>query len=259
MRSEIFITAGMSCSTSSTVTPRSRTPRTISTVRIVSSWFMPANGSSSSSTVGSVARPIAMPSARRWPCGRLRGDLVGVGGARPRKREDLVGGAAEGRLVGARRAGAEEEAEQAGPRAQVMGDDDVVAHAHAPEDRRLLEGADHALRATRCGARPEIRSPLKRTCRTGRGGGDQLEQRRLAGAVRADDRQDLALLHIEGDVVDGGEPDLAPRARPRARDDRPRYRLDPWTTDAVAFGSRGPRPAPLWSSCRPGRTRRGRA
>ena len=32
---------------------------------------------------------------------------------------------------------------------------------------------------------------------------DQVEDRRLAGAVRADDREDLALLHVEADVVDG--------------------------------------------------------
>ncbi len=36
--------------------------------------------------------------------------------------------------------------------------------------------------------------------------GHQVEQRRLAGAVRADDQPPLALLDLERDVVDGGQP-----------------------------------------------------
>ena len=72
IRSEIFMTAGMSCSTNMIVTPRSsRTERTRLTIFMVSSWFIPAKGSSSSSTLGAVARPMAIPNARRLPCGRL--------------------------------------------------------------------------------------------------------------------------------------------------------------------------------------------
>ena len=52
MRSLTRMTVRMSCSTSSTVTPRSRTARTLLTVCQVSSKFMPANGSSSSSNRG---------------------------------------------------------------------------------------------------------------------------------------------------------------------------------------------------------------
>ena len=167
--------------------------------RIVSSWFMPANGSSSSRIFGLVASPMAMPSARRWPCGRCSAHLV-CDRAEAEEGEDLVGGAGRKppRPRG-RRSEPRIEAEQARPRAQVVGDDDVVAHAHALEDRRFLEGAHHALRATMCGARPEMRSPLKQHLARGRPqeGGDQLEQRRLAGAVRTDDRQDLALAHRE--------------------------------------------------------------
>ena len=98
MRSEIFITAGMSCSTSRTVTPRLRTPRTISTVCMVSSWFMPAKGSSSSRTAGFVARPMAMPSARRWPCGSVLAISFLVP-AEAEEIDDLVGRAAELLLV----------------------------------------------------------------------------------------------------------------------------------------------------------------
>ena len=64
-RSEIRITEGMSCSTSSTVTPRSRMPRTMRTARSFSSGFMPAKGSSSSRILGSAAMASAMPSALR--------------------------------------------------------------------------------------------------------------------------------------------------------------------------------------------------
>jgi hypothetical protein len=32
---------------------------------------------------------------------------------------------------------------------------------------------------------------------------NQVEDRRLAGAVRPDDGEDLALVHLEGDAVDG--------------------------------------------------------
>ena len=35
--------------------------------------------------------------------------------------------------------------------------------------------------------------------------GHALQQRRLARAVLADDAEDLAFLHVEGDVVEGGE------------------------------------------------------
>lgn len=85
MRSEIFITAGMSCSTSSTVTPRSsRRRRTSATIFIVSSWFIPAKGSSSKITSGRVASPIAMPKARKCPCGRFDAISLRIV-ARPRK------------------------------------------------------------------------------------------------------------------------------------------------------------------------------
>ena len=39
--------------------------------------------------------------------------------------------------------------------------------------------------------------------------GDQVEQRRLAGAVRPDDAEDLALVHVEGDVRVGGQAAVA--------------------------------------------------
>jgi len=56
MRSEIPITTLMSCSISRSVSPRSRTVARMSAVAsLVSPGVMPAVGSSSSSSVGSVA------------------------------------------------------------------------------------------------------------------------------------------------------------------------------------------------------------
>ena len=40
---------------------------------------------------------------------------------------------------------------------------------------------------------------------------DQVEERRLAGAVRADQADDLALAHVERDVVDRDDPAEPPR------------------------------------------------
>ena len=41
--------------------------------------------------------------------------------------------------------------------------------------------------------------------------GDEIEQRRLAGAVRADDADELALGDVEIDAIDGGQAAEAPR------------------------------------------------
>ena len=41
--------------------------------------------------------------------------------------------------------------------------------------------------------------------------GDQIEQRRFAGAVRTNDADDLALVHIEGHFSVGGQPAVALR------------------------------------------------
>ena len=54
-----------------------------------------------------------------------------------------------------------------------------------------------------CGGRRTMLLPSKVDAAGGRAdqAGDGLQQRRLAGAVRADQRDDLALRDVEGDVV----------------------------------------------------------
>ena len=44
--------------------------------------------------------------------------------------------------------------------------------------------------------------------------GDQIKQRRLAGAVGTDDADDLALVHIEDNIGVGGQPAIAFRQTP---------------------------------------------
>src|SRR5215467_4417685 len=44
--------------------------------------------------------------------------------------------------------------------------------------------------------------------------GDQIEQRRFAGAVRTNDADDLALVHIEDNISVGGQPAVALRQTP---------------------------------------------
>ena len=82
--------------------------------------------------------------------------------------------------------------------------DDVLERGHLLEDGRLLECPHHALAGH--GMRLEPADPLavEQDLAVGRRQerGDQLEQRALAGAVRADHREDLAVRDLEADVVD---------------------------------------------------------
>src|SRR6058998_802112 len=125
----------------------------------------------------------------------------------PEVVEDLVGAVAEGRLVLARRAGIEEEADGGRPPAQVVGNDDVLQGAHLLEDRRLLERADHPLAGHQVGG--ETRDVLAledhAAGRPREERGDQLEEGALAGAVRPDDAEHLALVRLERHVVDRHE------------------------------------------------------
>ena len=85
----------------------------------------------------------------------------------------------------------------------VPADHDVVQHAHVVEQRQVLEGpADPEWRAR---GRLQVRdvASLEDDPPFGRrvSAGDAVQHRRLAGAVRADDREQLAAVHAEADVV----------------------------------------------------------
>ena len=121
-------------------------------------------------------------------------------------------------------------------------DRDVLAHGQAGERLHDLERARDAAPASRCGGTPVMSSPPKRTRpRRREEAGDDREQRGLAGAVRADQRADAALL--------GGERGAGRRAsRPPKRCETfsTRSRAQPWRAlrPAQRRGARGRRPGP---------------
>src|SRR5205809_22880 len=86
-------------------------------------------------------------------------------------------------------------------------DDDVLQGAHLLEDRRLLERADHPLAGHQVGgeARDLLALEDHAAGRPREERGDQLEEGALAGAVRPDDAEHLALVRLERHVVDRHE------------------------------------------------------
>ena len=89
-------------------------------------------------------------------------------------------------------------------------DHDVVEHRHVVEQRQVLEGAADAERGARVAAlsRGDV-AAVGRTAALGRpvAAGDAIHDRGLAGAVGADDREQLAVFDGEADI--GQRPDAA--------------------------------------------------
>src|SRR5207237_4536176 len=88
---------------------------------------------------------------------------------------------------------------------ELDGDADVLQHGQLREDAGDLEGTrDAAPAARRGGERGDVVAVEEDTTRRRRQEPrDQVEQRGLPGAVRSDDRPQLARLHRETDAVDG--------------------------------------------------------
>ena len=86
-------------------------------------------------------------------------------------------------------------------------DQDVVHDAEIAEDAAELEGARDAFGCQRFRRKPGDIAPFE----TDFAGvwpvepGHEVEQRRLAGAIRADDADEVAFGEIEIDGVDGGQ------------------------------------------------------
>src|SRR5438067_5097022 len=97
--------------------------------------------------------------------------------------------------------------------ARVPADQHMLEHRHRAEQLDVLEGArdpaaDDAVRRRAQQAAPveddlAVVRPVEPR--------DQVEDRRLAGAVRPDQPDDLALTDVERDAVDGNDPAEAPR------------------------------------------------
>ena len=129
------------------------------------------------------------------------------------QREQPVDGGAEARLLMAHRRQAQRVGEVAGARARVAAEHHVLAHAHAAKERQVLERAADAERGDAVRRCLEKRAPLE---------GDPalaervearqaVEHRRLAGAVRADEADDVAAPHDERDAVERDDPAEAHR------------------------------------------------
>ena len=93
-------------------------------------------------------------------------------------------------------------------RAAVAAQRHVLQHRHLGNHLHVLEGARDA--QPRDGARAlaadGLAAPVHRAARQRQHAGDQVEERGLAGAVGADQRDDVAAVQVEADVVDGHQP-----------------------------------------------------
>src|SRR5262245_42940866 len=157
--------------------------------------------------------------------GKLHGGLVGPR-REPDQLEDL-GRALAGGSVTARAAkrDLEQRRQEPAPRPAVQAEQHVLERCHRCEEPDVLEGATH----------PERRAPVSRqmadvdlvepnaSAAGAESAGDDIEERRLAGAVRPDDRVNPAGLDGE---VETGKDDEAPEApgEPLNREQRPAHR-----------------------------------
>ena len=158
----------------------------------------PEAGSSSISSFGSDASAIAIATCRCSPCERL-----------PTSSESLWSIAARSAAARARSRSALVLAQRHGP--QVAAADaerreiDAVLDADAEEHARLLIGARQpSLRAFPGRDRRDVLAEeLDGAGRRGEVAGDDVEERGLAGAVRAEDGPTLAVSDVEVDVAHG--------------------------------------------------------
>jgi hypothetical protein len=142
----------------------------------------------------------------RWvPSGRTAGEVIGALGEAD--AVELAPGLGEDRtLLGTVEAQAR--LQHAGTRARMGAERDVVEQAHLRaqldvlERARQAEAGDRALRRAADVVAEERRAARRHRQRAGQ----QVEHRRLAGAVRADQADDLARIDVEADVVDGDQP-----------------------------------------------------
>src|SRR5262249_3776640 len=115
--------------------------------------------------------------------------------------------------------------------AALQADEDVLENRHRPEDVDVLERAGDAAPHDR--VRRLAQEALAREDDRARVGlveaGDQVEERRLAGAVRPDQPDDLAGLDVERHVVDGDDAaETPPYVLEREQRQGRKTKLAPW-------------------------------
>ena len=212
-RSLMPMTTRMSCSMSSTVRPSSaRRRRMKSVISRVSLLFMPAVGSSSRSSFGRVPRARAI-SSRRWsPYGRLRAQVSAalVEADQLEEAHALVDRVLL--LVEHARACAGTASHQWLLRWTLMPTRTLSRADIVPNSRMFWNVRPMPSAVTSWGLQGlELLAPhghdrlaVESISPVGRrvGAGDHVEEGRLAGAVRADERDDRAARDVEVDVVD---------------------------------------------------------
>src|SRR5262249_1522144 len=122
---------------------------------------------------------------------------------------------------------------------------EVVEHAHALEERDVLKRAGNTeLGHVGCGQARAI-TPLEQDAAFVRmvEAADDVQERRLAGAVGADDREDLSALDVQADIAQGEQ-----RAEAHAHT----FHLQQGTRDRLAH--RAARTAPTLRMCTSART-----
>src|SRR5437867_1179842 len=121
--------------------------------------------------------------------------------------QELNGAIGDLALLGALARRLEERVPELGAHAAVLPQADVVERRHVLEEADVLERPRDSERGHLVRARAGDLPILEEDSAAGRreDAGDAVEERGLAGAVGADEREDLAALHVEGHVVDGQE------------------------------------------------------
>ena len=174
----------------------------------------PEAGSSSIIRRGFDARAIATSSWRCSPC-ESEPTRVCIRSARPTRRASSSVALAQ-RVV----ALAQDDRAEVSALRPEQREVQVVLDRQAEERPRLLVGAAHA--ELRAGARRQRRDLVAEELDRAGGRrhvtGDDVEQRRLPGAVRAENGAPLAVRDVEIDVTHGVEAAVAPADPPQAED-----------------------------------------
>ena len=134
-----------------------------------------------------------------------------------------------------------------GAPARVRSDEDVLEHRHRREELDVLERSRDAAPDDPVRRRAEQALAVERDLAGLRAveASDHVEGSRLAGAVRADQAGDLALLHLERDVVQ--RDDAAEAARDVLQLEE-RHQARPWTRSRRRPSTRSPfARRPSWS------------
>ena len=135
-----------------------------------------------------------------------------------------------------------------------MGDHDVLARRHLPEDGRLLEGPHHPLPGDEMRRLSRDILAFEEDAAGGRPvrAGHQLEDRALPRSVGPDDAEDLVLVRVKTHVVHGHQAAKPFRERPDLQDDVPLGRRVNAPGDRAPQGLR-PRAATRRASAGPGK------